>query len=144
MTPSLRSIVTLSGMVFAYDYPLLGVFWSMLIFFLWFAWLMCLFHVFGDIFRSRDMGGFAKAAWSIFVLVLPFLGVFVYVLARGDDMARHAAERAHQQEAAFQSYVKQAAATSGTSDQLAQLVTLHDAGQISDVEYEAGKAKVLA
>ena len=132
-------------MILAYDYPLLGVFWSMLIFFLWLAWLMALFHVFGDIFRSHDMGGFAKAAWSIFVLFLPFLGVAVYLIARGDDMARHAIEDAEAQDAAMKSYVRQAAGTGGgAADQLTQLATLRDAGEITVAEYEVAKAKVLA
>jgi len=131
-------------MLLGYDYPVLGVFWSMLVFFLWIAWLMALFHVFGDIFRSHDMSGIAKAVWSIFVLVMPFLGVFVYLLVRGGKMARHAAEDAEAREAAFQTYVKQAAGTGGAADQLAQLASLRDAGDISTAEYEAGKAKVLA
>ena len=75
----------------AYDYPILGVFWTMFIFFLWFAWLMLLFKVFIDIFRSEDLGGFSKAIWTIGVIILPFLGVFIYVIARGqvDGRARH-------------------------------------------------------
>ena len=70
----------------AYDYPLLGIFWTMLWFFLWFAWIVILFRVFADIFRSHDLGGFAKALWSIFVILVPFLGVFVYLIARGHHM----------------------------------------------------------
>ena len=75
----------------AYDYPILGVFWTMLIFFLWFAWLMLLFKVFADIFRSEDLGGFSKGLWTVGVIILPFLGVFIYVIARGqvDGRAGH-------------------------------------------------------
>ena len=130
-------------MILAYDYPLLGVFWSMLIFFLWFAWLIALFHVFGDIFRSDDMGGFAKAIWLIFVVCIPFLGVIIYLVARGSSMRRRAEADAKARDAAFQSYVKEAAGTSGVGDQLTQLATLRDSGQITAAEYESGKAKIL-
>ena len=130
-------------MTLAYDYPLLGVFWSMLVFFLWVVWILALFHVFGDIFRSRDLGGIAKAGWLIFVVVLPFLGVFVYLVARGDKMAEHAAERAEAQQAAMQNYVRQAAGTAGPADQLTQLAALRDSGAITAAEFETGKAKIL-
>ena len=70
----------------AYDYPILGLFWTMMIFFLWVAWLMLLFRVFADIFRADDMGGFAKALWSIFVIIVPFLGVFLYLIVHGRAM----------------------------------------------------------
>jgi hypothetical protein len=131
-------------MTIAYDYPLGSILLSVFWFFLFFAWLMALFHVFADIFRSHDMGGLAKAVWLIFVIALPFLGVFVYLIARGGKMTEHAVADAEAQDAALQSYVKQAAGTSGPGDQLRELVTLHDSGAISDSEYEAGKAKVLA
>jgi ABC-type multidrug transport system fused ATPase/permease subunit len=128
----------------AYDYPLLSVFWSIFVFFVFFVWIMALFHVFADIFRSHDLGGFAKTMWLIFVIVLPFLGVFVYLLARGDKMAEHAAKDAEAQDAAIRSYVKDAAGTGGAGDQLAQLAALRDSGAISQAEFDAGKAKVLA
>ena len=127
----------------AYDYPILSVFWTMLIFFFWIVWIMALFHVFADIFRSHDMGGFAKTMWLIFVIIFPFLGVFVYLLARGDEMRKHAIKDAEAQDAAMRSYVKEAAGTSGPADQLAQLASLRDSGAITPAEFEAGKAKVL-
>jgi hypothetical protein len=127
----------------AYDYPLLSVFWSMMIFFFWIVWIMALFYVFADIFRSSDMGGFAKTMWVIFVIILPFLGVFVYLLARGDKMREHAAKEAEAQDAAMRSYVKEAAGTAGPADQIAQLASLRDAGSITEAEFQAGKAKVL-
>ena len=130
-------------MTLAYDYPLLGIFWTMLVFFIWIVWILALFHVFADIFRSHDMGGFAKAIWLIFVVFMPFLGVFVYLIARGNKMAEHAAERAQQQNEAMQQYVRQAAGTSGPADQLTQLASLRDSGTISDAEFQAGKAKIL-
>jgi hypothetical protein len=131
-------------MILGYDYPLLSVLWTMFEFFIFFVWIMLLFRVFGDIFRSHDMGGFAKAIWLIFVIFLPFLGVFVYIIARGDNMAEHAMESAQKQDAAMQAYVKQAAGSSGPADQLAQLAALRDAGTITPADYEAGKAKILA
>jgi hypothetical protein len=131
-------------MITAYDYPLLGFFWSMLWFFLLFAWLMALFYVLMDIFRSHDMGGFAKAIWILFVLFLPFLGVFVYLIARGDKMTEHAREQQQAQEAAFKSYVQETTASSGPADQLAQLAQLRDSGAITEAEYESGKAKILS
>ena len=97
----------------AYDYPILGLFWTMLIFFLWFAWIMLLFRVFIDIFRSRDMGGFSKALWSIFVLIVPFLGVFIYLIVRGRSMADRDIADAQEREQAFRSYVQQTAGTGG-------------------------------
>ncbi len=131
-------------MTLAYDYPLLGLFWSMLWFFLLFVWILALFHVFADIFRSHDMGGFAKAIWVIFVIFLPFLGVFVYLIARGDKMTEHAIASQQQQQQQFDAYVKQTASSASVADQLTQLAALRDAGTISPADYEAGKAKILA
>ena len=130
----------------AYDYPLMSVFITMLWFFLWVAWIVLLFRVFGDIFRSHDIGGGAKALWSIFVLVVPFLGVFVYLIARGRSMSERDIAHAQAQEAAFQSYVRDAAGTSagGTADELTKLAGLKDRGVITDAEYERQKAKLLA
>ena len=129
----------------AYDYPLLGAFWTMLWFFIWILWLFLLVRIFIDIFRSRDLGGFAKALWLIFVIILPFLGVFVYVIARGRGMSERDIERAQQQNVAFQQYVRDAASTSAsTADELAKLADLRDRGVISDAEFEAQKAKALS
>ena len=97
----------------AYDYPLMGLFWTMLWFFLWFAWLMLLFRVFADIFRSHDMGGWSKALWSIFVILVPFLGVLVYVIVRGHSMTERDIAQAQQHEAQFRSYVQEAAGSGG-------------------------------
>ncbi len=127
----------------AYDYPLLGVFWSMLIFFLFVAWLVLLFRVFADIFRSQDMGGWAKALWSIFVILLPFLGVFIYVIVNGKSMGDRAAADAQQQQAALDTYVRQTAGTAGPADELEKLATLRDNGTLTDAEFAAQKAKLL-
>ncbi len=127
----------------AYDYPILGVFWSMLLFFLFFAWLILLFRVFADIFRS-DIGGFAKAIWSIFVIIVPFLGVFVYLIAHGDAMTQRSIDEAQQNEQAFQTYVRETAGTGGVASELSQLADLKNQGAITDAEFEAQKAKLLA
>ena len=133
-------------MIAAYNYPILDAFLTMLYFFLFIVWIWLLITVFIDIFRSRDMGGGAKALWVIFVIILPFLGVFVYLLARGGKMHERAAAEAAQQQKAFDSYVRQAAGTEGadTAAQLAKLADLKAQGVLSDAEFEAQKAKVLA
>jgi hypothetical protein len=129
----------------AYDYPLLGVFWTMLWFFLFFIWIWILIAVFADLFRSHDIGGFAKALWVIFIIILPFLGVLIYLIARGGSMQRRSMERAAQQEQDFRGYVQDVAASSqSTADQLAKLADLKDRGVISDAEFEAEKAKVMS
>jgi hypothetical protein len=126
-----------------YDYPLMGAFWTMFWFFVWILWIMLLFRVFGDIFRSH-MSGWAKAAWTIFTVFVPFLGVFVYLIAHGHDMGRRDLERAQAQQEAFTAYVQDAAGAGGSADELAKLADLKERGVISDVEFEQQKAKVLA
>ena len=129
----------------AYDYPILGLFWTMFIFFLWFAWLMLLFRVFADIFRTRDLGGFAKALWSIFVILAPFLGVFLYLIVRGRSMAERDLENARRNEEAFRSYVQEAAVSGGgTADELAKLADLKAQGVLTDAEFAQQKAKLLS
>ena len=130
----------------AADYPFLDLMWTMLIFFIWILWFWLLFTVFADIFRRHDISGWGKAAWLLFTILLPFLGVFVYVIARGKGMSERDLERAQQSEQQFRSYVQQAAATSGgtTADELAKLADLRDKGVISPQEFEAQKAKILA
>ncbi len=128
-----------------YDYPILGLFWTMLILFLWIAWLIILFRVVVDIFRSHDMGGFAKALWVIAVILLPYLGVFVYIIARGDKMASREIADAQANREAFDSYVRDVAGSGGggTADELAKLAELHSKGVLSDEEFAAQKAKLL-
>ena len=129
-----------------YQYPILDFFLTMLYFFLFVIWIWLLIMVFMDVFRSHDMGGWAKALWVIFIIVLPFLGVFVYLIARGGKMHERAAQQAAQQQKAFDQYVKQAAGTSGdtTADQLAKLADLKSQGVLTDAEFDAQKAKILA
>jgi hypothetical protein len=100
--------------------------------------------VFGDIVRSQDMGGFAKAMWSIFVILAPFLGVFIYVIANGDGMARRDIANAQAAEAEFQSYVRNAAGAGGTADELAKLADLQAKGVITEAEFAQQKAKLLS
>ncbi len=130
----------------ASSYPVLDAFLTMLYFFLFIIWIWLLIMVFVDIFRSRDIGGGAKALWCIFVIILPFLGVFVYLIARGGKMQERAAAQAAEQQQAFDAYVKQAAGTPGssTADQLSQLADLKAKGVITDAEFEAQKSKLLA
>ncbi len=129
----------------AYDFPLLGAFWTMLIFFIWFAWIMLLFRTIGDIFRSRNIGGAGKAFWLIFVIVVPWLGVLIYLLAHGADMAQRDVEQHKEREDAFNSYVREAAGTSsGVADELVKLADLRDRGVIDDTELAAQKAKLLS
>ena len=128
------------------SYPLLNLFWSMFIFFLWVIWIWILIWIFIDIFRSHDLSGWAKALWFLFVLFIPLIGVVVYVIARGGSMHERAAQQAQQEDAEFRSYVQQAAASSpaSTADQLAKLADLRDRGVISAGDFEREKAKVLA
>ena len=128
----------------AYTYPLADLFGTMLGLFIFIIWFWLLVIVFGDIFRSRDMGGGAKALWVIFVIILPFLGIFVYLIARGGKMHERAAAQAQRQQQAFDSYVKEAAGSSSTADQLSKLAALKDQGTISQAEFDAQKAKILA
>lgn len=129
----------------AYSYPLLGAFWTMFWVFLWIIWIFMLFRVILDIFRSRDLGGWGKAGWLIFVIVLPFLGVFVYVLARGKQMGQRDVEDAQARDQQFRAYVQDAAAgqTSSGADELAKLADLRDKGVISQSEFEREKTKIL-
>ena len=130
----------------ASSYPVLDAFLTMLYFFLFIIWIWLLIMVFMDIFRSHDMGGVAKALWVIFIIILPFLGVFVYLIARGGKMQERAAAQAAEQQKAFDQYVRQAAGTSGadTASQLSKLADLKTQGVLSDAEFEAQKAKILA
>jgi ABC-type multidrug transport system fused ATPase/permease subunit len=128
----------------AYTYPLLSIFWTMLEFFIFFLWIWLLIVIFADIFRSHDMGGLAKALWVLFVIIVPYLGVLIYLIARGGKMHERAAAQAAQQQKAFDSYVKQAAGSSGGSaDELAKLADLKSKGVLTDAEFEAQKAKLL-
>ena len=122
------------------------VFWSMLWFFLFFIWLWLLITVFSDIFRSHDMGGFAKAIWVIFVILLPYLGVFVYLIARGHKMTERDIAQAQAQKASMDEYVRSVAASSGggVAAELEKLASLKDQGVLTQAEFDQQKAQLLA
>jgi hypothetical protein len=124
--------------------PLLDLFWTMLWFFLFFIWLMLLFRIFGDIFRSEDLSGWGKALWTIFVIFLPFLGVLVYVIARGKGMAERDVSEYKAAEAATQQYIKDTVGTTSTADEIGKLAALRDQGVLTAEEFEAKKASLLA
>jgi type VI protein secretion system component VasK len=127
------------------DYPLLNLFWTMLWFFLWIIWFFLLFRIIGDIFRSSDLGGWGKAGWSLFVIALPFLGVLTYLIVRGSQMHQREARQAQASEDAFRSYVQQTAGTgTSTAEELTKLGALRDQGVLTDAEFTAQKAKILA
>ncbi|MEV6580021.1 SHOCT domain-containing protein [Streptomyces sp. NPDC051582] len=129
------------------DYPALNVFWSMLWFFLWIMWLFLLFKIVTDIFRDHEMNGWAKAGWLIFVILLPFLGVLVYVIARGKGMTQRDVKQAKENEAALQDYIRTTAGSSPAggshADELAKLVALKDKGALSEAEFQQAKTKLL-
>jgi ABC-type multidrug transport system fused ATPase/permease subunit len=131
--------------MFAYTYPLADLFGTMLGFFVLVIWLWLLIIVFSDIFRSRDLSGWAKMLWVLFVIILPFLGIFVYLIARGGKMHERAAAQAAEQQKAFDAYVKQTAGTgTDSTEQLAKLADLKKQGVITEAEFESQKAKILA
>jgi type VI protein secretion system component VasK len=120
------------------------VLWSMIWFFLFFIWIWLLITVFADIFRSHDLGGFAKALWVIFVIFVPYLGVFVYLIARGHKMHEHAEEAYQAQAQAQQEYIREAVGTATSpAEEIARLSELKDKGTITDAEFERLKAKAL-
>ena len=131
-------------MLTAYTYPLLNLLWTMLIFFGFIVFIWLLIFVFMDIFRSRDMGGGAKALWVIFVIILPLLGILIYLIARGGGMHERAVAQAQAQQEAFDTAVKEAAGTTSSADQLAKLADLHKSGVLTDEEFAAEKAKLLS
>ncbi|MFE9454190.1 SHOCT domain-containing protein [Streptomyces sp. NPDC006739] len=130
----------------AYDYPALSVFWSMLVFFVWIMWFVLLFRVVVDIFRDDALGGWGKAAWTVFVVVLPFLGVFVYLIARGKDMGRREVQQTRAQQQAVDDYIRRTAGV-GTpltrAEELSKLAAMRSHGDITDDEFRRAKELVL-
>jgi Short C-terminal domain/Phospholipase_D-nuclease N-terminal len=129
-------------------YPLLNVFLSTLYFFCWILWLMLLFWIIWDIFRSRDLGGWAKAGWLVLVIVVPLLGVLVYLIARGGTMHERQVREARAQDDAIRAYVRDTADIAeadghSPSNELAKLAALHDRGVLDDQEFEQAKARIL-
>lgn len=132
-------------MVIAADYPFLDVLWTMLVFFLWVTWFWLLITVFADIFRRHDLSGLGKTAWIIFAILLPFLGVFVYLITQGDKMAKRNVQQAQASQAHFDDYVKSVAGSGGgPAAEIEKAKALLDSGAITQAEFEAIKQKALA
>ena len=131
-------------MLFAADYPFLDVFWTMMIFFVWIVWFTILIRVFADVFRRHDISGFAKAGWLIFVIVLPFLGVFIYLIANNEGMTERNVSRAQAQREQFDQYVQSAAGSGGAASEIEKAKQLLESGAISQSEFDAIKQKALA
>jgi phospholipase D-like protein/putative oligomerization/nucleic acid binding protein len=129
-------------MLVAADYPFLDVLWTMILFFAWVAWIWIAITVFVDIFRRHDIGGFAKAAWVVFVIVLPFLGVLIYLIAQHDGMRERSVKQAQAQQAAFDQYVRETAG--GSAAEIAKAKELLDAGTITQADFDAIKAKAAS
>ena len=126
--------------------PLLDLFWTMLWFFLLIAWIWLLISIITDIFRSDDLSGWAKALWTLFVIIVPWLGALIYLIARGDSMQQRAMRDATERQQATRQYIQEVASTGATSsaDELTKLAQLRDSGVITADEFEAQKAKLLA
>ena len=131
-------------MVLASDYPFLDIVGTMLIFFAWVIWFWILIRVLGDVFRRHDISGWGKAGWTLFVIVAPFLGVLIYLIAHGKDMGQRDVEQAQASQAQFDQYVKSVAASDGGATQIAEAKRLLDSGAITQAEYDSLKAKALA
>ncbi len=128
----------------AADYPFLDLLWTMLIFFLWAAWLWILFTVWADIFRRDDISGWAKTGWLIFTIVLPFLGVFIYLITQNEEMTKRNIERGRAQRAQFNDYVRDTADDGSAVEEINKAKRLLDSGAISQEEFESIKRKALS
>ena len=128
----------------AADYPFLDILWTMFIFMAFIIWFWILITIFADIFRRHDTNGFAKVLWMIFIIVLPFLGVFIYLIANHDGMTERNIERAKAQQAQMDQYVKSVAGSGGAADEIEKAKGLLDSGAITQAEFDSMKAKALA
>jgi preprotein translocase subunit YajC len=130
--------------VVAAEYPFLDVLWTMLVFFLWVSWFILLFRIVGDVFRRHDISGGKKTLWLIFLLFVPFIGVFAYLIANADDMAKRQAQEVQAAQSQFDDYVRSTAGSGGTAAEIDRAKQLLDSGAITQVEFEAIKVKALA
>ncbi|MEU8519459.1 SHOCT domain-containing protein [Streptomyces sp. NBC_01216] len=132
-------------MTLAYDYPVLGAFWTVMWIFLWVLWIVLLFRVIGDVFRDDELSGAAKTGWLVFVVLVPFLGVFVYVLARGKGMGKRETRHVQAQQKALDDYIRETAdsGSGNEADQLAKLSEIRARGDITDAEFQRAKEKIL-
>jgi hypothetical protein len=131
-------------LIVAADYPLLNVFWTIIIVFAWVAWFWVLIIVISDLFSRHDIGGWAKAFWMLFVIVVPFLGVFIYIISQGKGMTERRDRQVKASQQQFDSYVRQVAASDGPADQIAKAKQLLDDGTIDQAEFDRLKAQALA
>jgi hypothetical protein len=130
--------------ILAADYPFLDILWTMIIFFAWVIWVWIVFTILADVFRRRDLSGWGKAAWSVFLIVLPFLGAFVYLIAQHDGMAERSAQAAKSEKAQFDDYVRSVNSGGGAASEIDKAKKLLDSGAITPDEFAALKAKALA
>ena len=128
----------------AADYPFLDILWTMFIVFLWIMWFWLLIAIFADVFRRRDIGGGMKTLWLIFVIVLPFLGVFIYLIANNDGMTERSQKDVAAQQAATDEYIRSVAGGGGAAAEIERAKGLLDSGAITQAEFDAIKAKALA
>ena len=128
----------------ASSYPFLDVMWTMLVFFVWILWFWLLIGVFADIFRRHDISGWGKTGWLIFVIILPFLGVFIYLITQNNGMTERGLQRANAQQAQVDDYVRQTAGTGGAAGEIEKGKALLDSGAITQAEFDAIKQKALA
>jgi hypothetical protein len=131
-------------MLIAAGYPFLDILWTMIIFFAWVVWIWMMVVILTDVFRRRDIGGWAKAAWVVFLIVLPFIGVLCYLIAQHDGIAQRNAEQAQAAQQQFDQHVRSVAASEGPAAEIENAAKLRDQGTLSPSEFEALKAKVLA
>ena len=131
-------------MVIATDYPFLNILWTMIIFFCWVVWIWMMIVILTDVFSRHDIGGWSKALWVVFLIVLPFLGVLIYLITQQKGMAERRMKSAQAAQSEFDSYVKNVASTSGPSGEIEKAKALLDSGAIDQAEYEALKQKALA
>ena len=131
-------------MFLAADYPLLNIIWTMLVFFAWVIWFWLLIVVFSDIFSRHDISGWGKAGWLLLVVVLPYLGVFIYMIAQGTHMAERRDKRSQAARSEFDDYVKNVAASGGPAAEIDKAKQLLDSGAITQAEFDSIKAKALA
>jgi Phospholipase_D-nuclease N-terminal/Short C-terminal domain len=131
-------------MVIAADYPFMDVLWTMIIFFAWVAWIILLVRIIADVFRRKDISGWGKAAWTLFVIVLPFLGTLVYLIANGSEVGERDLEEARAARAQFDDYVRTTAGGNGAAAEIEKAKGLLDSGAITQAEFDQLKARVIS
>ena len=131
-------------MYFAADYPFLNIFWTMIIFFCWVIWFWMVITILADVFTRHDISGWGKAGWCVVLIVIPFLGVLIYLIAHSKDMAERRQQQSQKMQSDFDDHVRTVAADAGPASQIAKAKDLLDSGAITEVEFNSIKAKALA